>query len=233
MLFGSFLGAGLVAGPVGPGVASNMPHEQQFAVERPVASADGSSPFTREELDDVLNELPKGVPSWTMHTGFEPVEYLYFSLMSDEDWSDWQDFIRARKKVIPLGSVRRVMYLVNSGFLEKRPLELGWDEPEKAKAYIDVLRRMYYQPESPQLGYVRLDAPEPKRSRWKMFGFLTERDGLFSGRAWSWDNFLPRLFTVAGMLIGGLLGVEILRLFIRAGLRLGERRKGGASGFRR
>lgn len=229
LIFVLFLGTALVLPPPGPVCASSIPQEQKYAVDHPAAEAGEGRPFTHDELDAVLDEFPMGVPNWTMYIGFEPVDYLYLVLRGDGDWSDWQDFIRSESKVIPLASARRVLYLVSTGFMDKRPLSMGWSEPEKSKAYIEVLRRMYYKPDPRQLGYLRLEAAEPVHSRWGVLSFLTQRDGLFSGRPWSWDNFLPRLFTVAGMLIGGLLGVEFLRFIISAGMRLGGRRRDGAA----
>jgi hypothetical protein len=237
LIFVLFLISDLAAGPVVPAFASSMGQEQKYAAKHPPNSAGEGMAFTSEELDAVLNELPLDMSNWTMHIGYEPMDYLYFSLMGDGDWSDWREFIKSDSKVIPLASARRVLYMVSTGFMDKRPLSMplsqGWEEPEKAKAYIDVLRRMYYRPDPRQMGYLRLDAPKPQRSRWTLVGFLTQKEGLFSGRPWSWENFLPRIFTVSGMLIGGLLGVEFLRFIVRTGLRLGGRRRDDAAGARR
>jgi len=232
LIFVLFLGASPAWRPPASGWAATIAQERKFAVEQPEEEIESGLSFTEGELEGALSELPRGMPHWTMHAGFEPVDYFLYSLLGDEDWSDWQDFIRTDSRAIHLGSARRVLFLVSSGFMSKRPLSEGWRDPQKSKAYIDILRRMYYKPAPQQYGYLRLEAPEPSRSRWSLKGFLVQKEGLFSGRPWSWENFLPRLFTVAGMLLAGLLGVEFLRFIIRVGLRLGYRRRGGPAGGR-
>jgi hypothetical protein len=51
-----------------------------------------------------------------------------------------------------------------------------------------------------------------------------EEDGLFSGRPWNWDNFLPRILTVAGLLVLGLLLTEAMRYITGLGRRMLGRR---------
>jgi hypothetical protein len=223
---------GLVLALVGSSMASPVLETQKYSVERPLNHIQGAPLFNKEEMEALLGKTPAEYTKWTMHTDVDPMDLYYFTLLHDEDWSDWQDFIGLETKVIPLGSARRVLYLVSAGFTSKRPLSLDWGEPTKAKAYVEVLRRMYYRPDPSQLGFLRLDAPPPQSSRWSLMRIFTQDKGLFSGRPWSWDNFLPRLFTIGGMLIGGLLGIELLRFILRAGLRLGGRRRSGPPGTR-
>lgn len=60
--------------------------------------------------------------------------------------------------------------------------------------------------------------------------WLTEDEGLFSGRPWDWDNFLPRILSAAGLILGLLVAVEFMHILVVVGLRgMGgkQRRSGG------
>ncbi len=61
--------------------------------------------------------------------------------------------------------------------------------------------------------------PLPGAAGWRPLGWLLEEDGLLSGQAWSWENFMPRLLTVAGLVLGVLLAVEVLRVLLTMGAR--------------
>jgi len=219
--------AALVLALGGQSMASPVLQEQKYAVESPQTNNEGARLFRDQELATVLKEMPTGDLRWTMRAGIEPMDYYIITMMHDEDWSNWQDFVRFESKVIPLGSAWRVLYLVSAGFMEKRPLSIRSEEPQLAKAYVQVLRRMYYKPDPREVGFLRIENPAPLTSRWSLYGFLMEDKGLFSGRPWSWENFLPRFFAMGGMLVGGLLAIEFLRFIVSMGLRLGSRRKSG------
>ena len=215
----------------GPAWAAPIPQGRHFAVERPLLEAEGGMLLTYRQMVAVLDKLPLEIPRWTSHTGFEPFAFFYYSLLRDETWSDWQNFVRSGTTVIPLGSARQVLFMVHAGYMEKRPLSRTSTLPKRKEAYLAAMRYLAYQPPPRRLGFLRLDKPEPKRSRWNLFSVLTEEEGVFSGRPWSWDNFLPRLFTVVVMLVGGLLGVEVLRFILTFGRRLSvrqNRRPGGS-----
>ncbi|KMY66876.1 hypothetical protein AAU61_12910 [Desulfocarbo indianensis] len=192
-------------------------------------NGEDAMPVSDEGEYGALSDLPLGIPSWTRHTGLDPMDYFYYSLLRDESWSDWQRFILFEKTVIPLGSARRILYLVSVGYTEKQPLSRSsGPPPEESASYAQALRFLAYNPHPKQLGFLRMGAPDPDYSRWNLFSVLTEEEGLFSGRPWSWDNFLPRLFTVSSMLLGGLLVIEALRFILKAGTRVG--RGGGRGG---
>jgi len=213
----------LWGGAAAPCHASLMRYGLSYAVERPLPYGEDAMPVGGDE-DGVLNDLPLGIPSWTRHTGLDPMDYFYYSLLRDESWSDWQRFILFEKTVIPLGSALRILYLVNVGYIEKQPMsQSSAPPPEETKGYAQALRYLAYNPRPKKFGFLRIDAPDPAYSRWNLFSVLTEDEGLFSGRPWSWENFLPRLFTVGSMLLGGLLGIEALRFILRAGMRTGRR----------
>jgi hypothetical protein len=58
----------------------------------------------------------------------------------------------------------------------------------------------------------------PRRS-YGLLSWLFEERGVFSGEAWDWENFLPRLLSVVALVVVGLLLIEFLRFLVTLGVR--------------
>lgn len=59
-----------------------------------------------------------------------------------------------------------------------------------------------------------------QQDEWGLLSFLFKGDGLFSDRAWTEENFLPRVISLAVLLVLGLMIVEIMRLMFLMVLRV-------------
>lgn len=180
-----------------------------------------------------------GGTAWLRHAGFDPLDYHLLRLLETESWSQWQAFRRSPSTVIPLGPAGRILLLVRAGFTAKAPLRalytrqqlaagtrtFKWVSPPDGRSPEGLLRFLAYAPAGRNLGLLDLDSSEVAK-QFNLASWLMEGEGVFSARPWSWDNFLPRLFSVAGLLALGLVLVESLRGILRLGSRtLGQARR--------
>ncbi len=56
---------------------------------------------------------------------------------------------------------------------------------------------------------------------------MTSDEGIFSGREWSWDNFLPRLLSIGGLVCLGLVITELMHYRTSLGEHLANRERKG------
>jgi hypothetical protein len=168
---------------------------------------------------------------WWRHAGFDPLQYHLYRLLEGESWFQWQAFRRSPSTVLPLGPAGHILLLVRAGFTDKTPLRAsGGRAPlfpaTRSFQYVEasqaggeaLLRFLAYSPPTRSLGLLDLGS-EGVAKRFNLAAWLLEDEGVFSARPWSWENFLPRMFSVAGILAFGLLLVEFLRVVARLGLR--------------
>jgi len=219
----------LVLGGAWQAAASPSPIDLGTALDRPednprVALMSEVLRFTR-----LLEELPVAIPYVWRRAGLDPIDYHLYTLMADESWDQWKVFQRTPGMSVPLGSIKNVLIMVRAGYMAKRPLAARTavrEGPPGAVMYTPrpggdegsfrLLRFLYYSPPPRQLGLLNLEVADKARG-FSLAGLLTEEQGIFSARPWSWENFLPRLFTVAGIMAAGLVTVELLH-FIISGL---------------
>lgn len=164
----------------------------------------------------------------------EDPELLALEVIRDENWINLLHVQASREALIPLASANlyivhavRVSQLKKSKVQEVPPDEFEpsrWDLRVYAPSDADV--RAY----APDFWNLRAKAPDLQKvpaksssqepvSGWRPLRWLFEEEGLFSGQSWNWDNFLPRLLTVAGLVLGGLLAVEVLHAIVQMGGR--------------
>lgn len=144
-------------------------------------------------------------------------------IILDESWEEWLSFQRDLVKVMPLLALKRI---IKGRYRAKKRVRAT-----TYRAYQEVIRS---KNERQQYGRINLAATEGPiiriRRDFDFFGWLTAEQGLFSGTEWSWDNFLPRIATIAGMLILGLFATELLHYIFVVGAKEG---KGGGGSAKR
>lgn len=141
----------------------------------------------------------------------ERIEFYIYELSLWEAWQDWEAFQRGLHKFMPLLAVRAIIQESLVGYTGK--LQIGPQDTflTLVRQYRRTLGRITFSTRDKLL--------YDKRKRFDPFGWLLEDEGIFSGEEWSWDNFLPRVAQIAGLLIVGLLITEILRYFMVLGLK--------------
>ena len=200
----------------------------------------GATLFTGQELvgrpalwgwDEFRLSLePLGSLQMTYRAWGEPetLDVLGDRMVRDENWEQWLLYEASTEARIPLAATQQFLESANRLYrLEKRLLvRLTRERPPFPEE--EVLEKAFrlFNPQE-QIGKVG-EAPEARPfTAFKLLGFLFEEEGVFSGRAWSWENFLPRIATISAVVIGGLLLVEFLRLVANLGIRrLSKRGKG-------
>ena len=150
----------------------------------------------------------------------ETLEVLRDRMIRDENWEVWLRYEVSTEARIPLASTQQFLESASRlSRLEKRlQVRLTRERPPFPEE--EVLEKAFrlFNPQE-QISKI-IAAPESRPvTAFKLFSFLLEDEGVFSGRAWSWDNFLPRIATISAMVIGGLLLVEFLRLVASLGIR--------------
>ena len=163
---------------------------------------------------------------WGGHAGFAPVETYLFALIRDESWEKWLAFQRRPDMVIPLATTQRVLMMVRAGLQPKKPTVMKAPPPPPEEGGY-MLRFLFYTPTPRHVGLVRLGGGPPPKRTWNIISWLTTEEGVFSGRPWDWDNLFTRLVQVGGMLVVGLLVVEILHYIVSLGKRVARGREQG------
>lgn len=221
------------ATPPATGLADAVP-VMKFLQKSSLASAVEA----RSDNNDLASLIPSSV--WISGLGLDRAEHYSYDLIREESWSQWQAFQRMPGRLIPLASVS-LMY--KGGLLRKRPLvrRRRWAEA-KAPKNVQTTTPAEQSPFSPppmekllrkiselesRHGLWRSDN-SPNVKGWRFANFLFAEEGVFSGRPWDWDNFLPRLLSVGAMVAAGLIFVELMRLIVNLGSKTlrGRDRKG-------
>ena len=158
----------------------------------------------------------------------ETLDVLSDRMIRDENWEAWQLYETTTEGRIPLASTRQFMESAGRlSRLEKRMLvRLTRERPPFPEEEILEKAFRLFNPQE-QISKISAAPEERPFTAFKLFGFLFEEEGVFSGRAWSWDNFIPRTLTISGLVIGGLLLVEFLRLVANLGVSRFNRREKG------
>lgn len=160
----------------------------------------------RADYDD-----PSLAEGRALFASFAGLDFYSREIMLDESWEKWVTFQKNLITVMPLESLKRIVrvYYQPPG-KRKRMVQRTRTAPSEVSHYVPL-----YRPSKRPKGMVSLFIFEDTQKRSpnpsKLFGWLFEEPaGLFSGREWDWDNFLPRLGTIAGFLLVGFLITEVL-----------------------
>ncbi|WP_156360874.1 hypothetical protein [Dethiosulfatarculus sandiegensis] len=155
--------------------------------------------------------------------GFDDVTRLSDTIILDESWEEWLRFQREARTSIPLLALKRLLvgaaryeYAGTYGekftntirIIENDPINLGFllKSANPIDRKVDSVR-------------TKRDAMEYEQS-FNPFNWIMEGQGLLSGRPWNWANFIPRLLTIAGLIVFGLLLTEFLHLIYRLGVKM-------------
>ncbi len=145
-----------------------------------------------------------------LFASFAGLDFYAREIMLDESWDKWVTFQKNLITVMPLESLKRIVRVYYQPPSKQQRVRRTRATPSELSHYVPL----YHPPKRPK-GVVSLfifedtqkRAPNPS----KLFGWLFEEPaGLFSGREWDWDNFLPRLGTIAGFLLLGFVVTEVL-----------------------
>jgi len=144
------------------------------------------------------------------------MEYNLVRLILEESWEDWLAFQRTPYRVIPLEALKRILLV---DYVHTKLGQISASEPGEV---LEAARNLLLPGEAAWIpskeGLVSHRGDGTKR--FSPFEWLTQEEGLFSGRPWDWENFLPRLFTVGGLVVLGLLVTEGLHYLFGLGARV-------------
>ncbi len=169
--------------------------------------------------------------TWIHGLGIAPWYHYMWVLMRVESWDSWLAFRNHLGTPVVLSSIS-IMY--KGGYIRKRPpVRVAYNKRRSRGGSSQVAQASSPPPtESPdfvavklqrlekQLSYLIGSSPAPMTSKgFSLSSFLFEEEGIFSGRPWDWDNFLPRLLTIGGIVVGALLFTEFMRLVFGLGRR--------------
>lgn len=155
------------------------------------------------------------------------INILLDRMIRDENWTEWQVYYADTEARIPLMASQQIIGSMSRLLpAEKRLLVRMIRTPEVRNAVVpaeredELIEKVFALfSAQKQVGPIS-EAPVDKSvSPFLALDFLFAEDGIFSGRPWDWDNFLPRILTVGGIVIGGLLLVEFLRMVVQIGVR--------------
>ena len=146
----------------------------------------------------------------------QELDVLIQELIADENWEAWQTFQSTTATVIPVASAQ--LYIIYSAELSrtKRPKVQVSSHMAKEPKVVRTFRLAEIQT---MLGQLQKEYGKRGNVTWKPLSWLFDEEGVFSGREWTLDNFMPRLLTIAGVVVGLLVFVEFLHLLAALGMR--------------
>jgi hypothetical protein len=150
-------------------------------------------------------------------------DVLAMEMIRDENRSTLDLYTASRETTIPLASAQlyivhavRVSQIKRGKVEEVAPLEAP---PPPAWLVKQLPTELPSIADIDKFAKLLERHPLPEFKGVRPVDWLFEQDGLFSGRPWSWENFLPRLATVAVIVLGGLFAVEALHALLSLGRR--------------
>jgi hypothetical protein len=178
-------------------------------------------------------EAAESVFHWIPSEDFGMAEEYLYELLRGQSVQEWLLFQRSGQTVFPLMALKRILRTDLGSQMGK--ISFALSSPELRSSGLSFSIRALFYPRPTQVKEnIKLDIAEfnpttggyykPKNPWYDPATWFTEEDGLFSGRPWSWDNFLPRILTVAGLLVLGLLLTEAMRYITGLGRRMLGRR---------
>jgi hypothetical protein len=194
------------------------PTVQEFSLTRPSLLEANFLPG-----DNFERPRPLGLKARYQLTG--NFDYYLWRLIQDENWEEWLLFQRDPRRVLPAVAIFNLLKLVKMSQLGKKPL---FPMPKDDLPKIDWLKFQLVQMEEipAQLGELGLDyrVHRKKKEDFSPIDWFQEQVVAIATRPWSWENFLPRIFFIGGVIATMLLVVEGLRFVFGLGRR---RRKSG------
>jgi hypothetical protein len=170
---------------------------------------------------------------WMPSEDFGMAEEHLYALLRGQSVQEWLLFQRPGQTMFPLLALKRILRAGPDPQMGKISFALSRPEPRSSGLSFSI--RDIFHPRLTQVKEnIKLDISEfnptgggyyePKNPWYDPATWFMEEDGLFSGRPWNWDNFLPRILTVAGLLVLGLLLTEAMRYITGLGRRMLGRR---------
>lgn len=165
---------------------------------------------------------------WYLNKAYSFPERHLHQIISEENWQDWVRFQHSNEVMIPVSSVMmyKVHYLESALQHEREktalpPLRVSRRNISSLKLISRQLAPQRWISADRERDPIEVDRP------WSPVSWLFEQDGLFSPDPWAASNLLPRIITIVGLVLGGIIAVEFLRLLVRTGARMmkGRRRK--------
>lgn len=202
--------------------------EAQTTLHRGGSLSDGFEPSDRSSLE-YLRQIHE-----------DPL-LLVDEMIAAENWEAWQIFQASPGLGIPLIAAQfYIVYSAEADRMSKRPKvqerrylpkesrisDQQWFEEQQLMRQQPQQRAYIVQERSVQQGLLKVDTRSPRTASagFRPVNWLFEEEGVFSGRPWNWENFIPRVLTVAGLVLGVLMVIEFLHLVVAAGMRtLGRR----------
>ncbi len=179
-----------------------------------------SESWERDDLQSTVEPLVSLEMVYRAWGEPETLEVLAERMLRDENWDSWRRYQATTETRVPLAATQQFLESATRlSRLDKRlQVRLTRERPPFPEE--EVLEKAFrlFNPQD-QIGKVTAAPVERAYTPFKLFSFLMEDDGVFSGRAWSWDNFLPRIATISAIVLGGLSLVEFLRLVANLGIR--------------
>lgn len=166
---------------------------------------------------------------------------LIDEMIAAENWESWQIFQASPGLGIPLIAAQfYIVYSAEADRMSKRPkvqerrylpkesrvTDQQWFEEQQQRREQPQQRAYIVEERSVQQGLLKVDTRSPRTATasFRPVSWLFEEEGVFSGRPWNWENFIPRVMTVAGLVLAVLMVIEFLHLVVAAGMRtLGRR----------
>ena len=151
-------------------------------------------------------------------TASESLENYMTGLVLDESWEEWMSFQRSPYRVIPIEALKRI-FRVASVSTKVKQSRGGSPGPEEV---VDVAGSIILPGGvtwvTSKHGMIHHAGGDSRK--FSPFEWLIQEEGLFSGRPWDWENFLPRLLTIGGLVVLGLLVTEGLHALFGLGAKV-------------
>ncbi len=180
-------------------------------------------------LDNFSDRPPQKGMGWEIYRKLDEVPLLTAEMIRDEHWLKVIKFERDTSTILPLLSAQLYIQYRNVAHSRvrrepsmegrSRVTSSGGKLPDPG---IPLLLRLLF-PTSVKGEAIGLLERESRRRtphrRYGLLNWLFEEQGVFSGEAWDWENFLPRLLSVVALVVVGLLIIEFLRFLVLLGMR--------------
>jgi len=157
------------------------------------------------------------------------IEAYLDSMINDEDWETWNTFRRKPGQVLPWASTDRLVFKVTPKGSEAAQIGVGargllvqTNMPEPGRVGVGWIKESYGPKDKHKLITLhanQLEVFRERRSPWDPFWLLTDSENIYVERPWDWESVLPRMTTVAGFLLLGILAVELVRTLLGIGRR--------------
>ncbi|RJX34581.1 MAG: hypothetical protein C4525_06845 [Desulfarculus sp.] len=175
--------------------------------------------FQVEQATDHLRMPPDPGMGWLVYKYQDIVPIITDELITEESLFDINEFERGPTTIIPVVPVALYLRHATTDLLERHAEGSRiFRGPPPVPIFLRLLFPKVVAPH--KLGLLQEQGRRVPPAGWGVLEFLFLEEGLFSGEEWSWENFMPRLLSVAALVVTGLLFIEFLRVVVMLGLRV-------------